>query len=87
MSYDFPGITANAIREAENCSTKPSKLAVNMLAALFTHEELAAGNCTKASRKDIVLLDQTKIQAIRGKVYTIVAHINFIMITINFQLM
>ena len=51
---------------AENVSTSPNKLAVNLLTALFSHEELSTGNCTKAMRSDIVLLDQEKIQAIRG---------------------
>lgn len=56
-----------AVMEAENAATSPAKLAVNLLTALFTHEELSMGNCTKANREDIKLLDQAKIQAIRGE--------------------
>ena len=52
--------------QAENVSTTPQKLAMNLLTSLFLHEELVNGNCTKATREDIVLLDQKKIQAIRG---------------------
>lgn len=45
----------------EDASTTPPKLAVNLLVALFTHDELAHGNCTKANRADVKLLDQIKI--------------------------
>lgn len=51
---------------AENISDTPAKLAVNLLSALFTHDEIAGGNCTKATREDILLLDQEKIKGIRG---------------------
>ena len=47
-------------------SNSPQKLAVNLLTAMFSHTELASGNCTKAIRDDILLLDQKKIQGIRG---------------------
>jgi hypothetical protein len=53
---------------AENVSACAGSLARNLLMVLFTLEELATGNCTKAVRSDIVLLDQNKIKAIRGKV-------------------
>ena len=33
---------------------------------MFSHTELSSGNCTKAIRDDILLLDQNKIQGIRG---------------------
>ena len=52
---------------AENSATGAAKLAVNLLTTLFNFEELATGNCTKPSRRDIALLDQEKVQAIRGK--------------------
>ena len=68
---NFENISPNAILEAENSATTPQKLAVNLLTTMFTHDQLATGNCTKPSRDDIVLLDQLKIQAIRGEVHTI----------------
>ena len=61
---EFPGITMQSIKEAENCSPTPQKLALNLLTALFSIEELATENCTKALREDIQLLDQRKIEAI-----------------------
>lgn len=63
-------VSPKAVMHAENVSTTPSKLAVHLLQALFTHEELSHGNCTKPMREDIVILDQKKIQAIRGKLMT-----------------
>lgn len=64
MIADF---SPRALMHAENSSGSASKLAVSLLIGLFTHSELATGNCTKAQREDIQLLDQTKINAIRGK--------------------
>ncbi len=43
------GVSSAAILNA----VTPSKLAVNLLTVLFSHEELATGNCTKAVRSDI----------------------------------
>lgn len=60
------GIPEAAIRNAEVTGLCPGKLAINLLVALFSYEELSTGNCTKPSREDICLLDQVKIQAIRG---------------------
>ena len=54
------------IQRAENISQTPEALAVNLLLALFTDDELRKGNCTTPRRKDIVLLDQNRVQAIRG---------------------
>ena len=51
---------------AENTASTPEKLAVSLLTSLFTHDEIAQGNCTTPIRTDIVLLDQLKVQAIRG---------------------
>ena len=59
-------IDAQGIMHAENISNSPQKLAVNLLSAMFSHTELAGGNCTKAIRDDILLLDQKKIRGIRG---------------------
>lgn len=60
------GISPTVVQYAESVSSTPARLAVNLLTALFSQEELATGNCTKPNRDDIKLLDQTKIQAIRG---------------------
>ena len=65
-SIVLQGISDIAVRNAELTGLTPGKLAVNLLVALFTPEELAKGNCTKATRDDIVLLNQEKIQGIRG---------------------
>ena len=59
-------MTPTLVLHAENVSSSASRLAVNLLTSLFTPEELGSGNCTKPNRSDIVLLDQKKIQAIRG---------------------
>ena len=59
-------ISREAVLNAESISATANKLAVNLLSVLFTQQELATGNCTKPSRDDIFLLDQEKIQAIRG---------------------
>lgn len=64
-------IDPQAIIHAENISTTPGKLAVNLLQALFTHEEISTGNCTKPVRPDIIMLDPKKIQGIRGKTFII----------------
>lgn len=60
------GVSPLAVIRAENISTTASKLAVNLLTTLFTQEDLATGNCTRPNRNDIKILDQYKIQAIRG---------------------
>ena len=60
-------ISPTVVMHAENVSTNPAKLAVNLLTCLFTPEQLATGNCTKPNRQDIELLDQKMVQAIRGK--------------------
>ena len=54
-----------SVMHAENISPTARKLPLNLLSAVFTHEELATGNCTKPTRTDIMLLDQKKIQGIR----------------------
>ena len=51
---------------AENAGTTPEALAVQLLTAIFTDEELQTGNCTKPRKSGIVQLDQVKIKAIRG---------------------
>ena len=60
------GVSKCDVTHAENVSTTPERLAINLLTILFTHEELSSGNCTKATRSDIKVLDPLKIQAIRG---------------------
>ena len=60
------GVARVSILQAEALSFTAPKLAVNLLTSLFTHEELASGNCTKAIRDDISLLDPIKLQGIRG---------------------
>jgi hypothetical protein len=63
----FEGVSPSAILEAENGASTAAKLAVNLLTTLFSHEELATGNCTKANRADIKVLDPEKIHAIRSE--------------------
>lgn len=65
--FNFEGVSPFAIIEAENGASTAAKLAVNLLTALFSHEELSTGNCTKANRADIKVLDPEKIHAIRSK--------------------
>ena len=60
------GVDKKAVQAAENCSASPEALARALLSAIFTPEEINTGNCTKPRRKDIKLLDQNKIQGIRG---------------------
>ena len=54
------------IRQAENASKTAESLAVNLLLAMFSEEELKKGNCTTPRREDITLLDQNRVSAIRG---------------------
>lgn len=60
-------LSADVLRGAENSSCTAEKLAVNLLLSLFSEQELATGNCTKPRKDGILLLDQVKISAIRGK--------------------
>ena len=60
-------LSADVLRGAENSSSTAEKLAVNLLLSLFSEQELATGNCTKPRKDGILLLDQVKISAIRGK--------------------
>ena len=62
-------IQSAAVMHAENISANAKKLAVNLLSVLFSHEELAVGNCTKPVREDIMLLDPEKIRGIRGTTF------------------
>lgn len=57
------------IRQAENARKTAESLAVNLLLAMFSEEELKKGNCTTPRREDITLLDQNRVSAIRGTVY------------------
>ena len=54
------------IRQAENASKTAESLAVNLLLAMFSEEELKKGNCTTPRREDIFLLDQNRVSAIGG---------------------
>ena len=59
-------ISKEAINRAEINGTTPEKLAVNLLRAMFSPQELARGNVTKPRKDGINQLDPTKIRAIRG---------------------
>ena len=63
---EIPGLTREMLSTAENAGTTPEALAVQLLTAIFTDEELQTGNCTKPRKSGIVQLDQVKIKAIRG---------------------
>lgn len=47
--------------------SNPKDLTGALLDLLFTAEELATGNATKARNEGISLLDSSKLNAIRGK--------------------
>ncbi|XP_064403510.1 uncharacterized protein LOC135348995 isoform X2 [Halichondria panicea] len=53
------------IARAENDGTTPAKLAVNLLCALFSQEDISTGNCTQPRKPGIMLLDQKKMCGIR----------------------
>ena len=61
-------VTTEVVDRAEINGTTAEKLAVHLLAALFSPEQLARGNVTKPRRDDISQLDATKIRAIQGMV-------------------
>lgn len=63
---DVPGTTQEKISAAENASASPEALAVQLLVALFSEEELSKGNCTKPRKSGVILLDQVRLKAIRG---------------------
>lgn len=42
-------------------------MVVSLLTRLFSEKELSSGNCTKPRKERIVLLDQSKVLAIRGE--------------------
>ena len=69
------------IMYAENISTTPQKLAVNLLTSLFSFAEQKA--IVPSQQEMTYLLDQKKIQAIRGKISIIhvcnffIAHIAY----------
>ena len=44
---EIPGLTREMLSAAENAGTTPEALAVQLLTAIFTDEELQTGNCTK----------------------------------------
>ena len=56
----------HVIRTAENSSSTPEKLAVSLLQALFSEEELRHGDCSQPLREGILLLDQEMVRRIRG---------------------
>ncbi len=60
-----PGVEQERIKFAEGISGTADKLALNLLTVLFTNEELRRGNCTTPRRADIVVLDDSKCNAIR----------------------
>ena len=62
-------ITAEELSKAENLGTTPKKLALQLLFAIFSREELSKGNLTIPRKSGVVLLNQTKVKAIRGKLY------------------
>ena len=62
-------ITAKELSKAENLETTPKKLALQLLFALLSREELSKGNLTIPRKSGVVLLNQTKVKAIRGKQY------------------
>ena len=64
------GVTQEVITFAENTGTFPEHLAVNLLMALFTPEQIRNGNRTKPCRDDISQLDSTRIHPIRGTLCT-----------------
>ena len=55
------------IKAAENIGSTPESLAIQLLLTLFSVQELRKGNCTKPRKEGIVMLDPTRITAIRGK--------------------
>ena len=59
-------VPRHVIRTAENSSSTPEKLAVSLLQALFSEDELRHGNCSQPRREGILLLDQEKVRGIRG---------------------
>ena len=59
-------VTQESVAFAENGGTSPEWLAVNLLMAIFTPDQLKMGKCTKPRMTGIIQLDRTKIQAIRG---------------------
>ena len=61
----LPGGIKDRVKIAEGLSSTPSKLAINLLNALFTSEQMASGNCTPSTTHDI--LDQKRIKEIRCK--------------------
>lgn len=61
-------VSREAIDRAEINGTTAEKLAVNLLAVLFSPVQLARGNVTKPRKDGITQLDATKIRAIRGMV-------------------
>ena len=61
----IPGGNQDRVRTAESLSNCPSKLAINLMNALFTTDQMAEGYCTPSSFH--TLLDQTIIQGIRCK--------------------
>ena len=69
----IPGGIQDRVRTAESLSNRPSKLAINLMNALFTTDQLAEGNCTPSSFH--TLLDQTIIQGICCKyIYSYARH-------------
>ena len=61
----IPGGIKDHVRIAECLSSTLSKLAINLLNALFTSEQMTSGNCTPSTKHD--LLDQKRIEGIRCK--------------------
>ena len=67
-----PGAMQDRVKIAEGLSSTPSKLAINLMNALFTSEQMASGNCTPSTTYDI--LDQKRIEGIRCKLLSSYAH-------------
>lgn len=60
------GVDPCNVAAADKGST-PVSSAHGLLEVLFTRDELKSGCLTKPQRSDIAVLDQPKIQAIRGR--------------------
>lgn len=61
------GADQDWVRAAETRSYSAEKLAINLLTALYSLDELSTGSCTEPKKVNIKLLNQKKLAGIRRK--------------------
>lgn len=69
-------VSRESVDRAEINGTTPEKLVVNLLAAIFSAQELARGNVTKPRKDGITQLDATKIRAIQVCFHVIIIKVH-----------